>query len=255
MKKRDRCRPLPPGLPAEQIARRLRSRKAAFKWCGKPPGMSAALVLKFEKKMRAGKTISDLTDAQSKWFVVPRSRLVKHRELNPEWSAAIQKLGRANVGKKAQRTSGRGRQAKHMCLNGLHPMKGHNVLVIRHRGRKERRCRACHYLMMHGKPMTEETKAALIGAMERGETLAQFLHGRPAGGGPVDRSLVITAPAKFYHQRKIDPDFARVVDNYLPANNAIGQTLRHAKDAPPEMKPALVTLARLRHKIKGIRAT
>jgi hypothetical protein len=246
-------RPLPAGLTADQIARRLRSRKAAFKWCGKPPGMSAALVLKFEKRIHEGRTITDLTFPKSKWFLVPSSRWQKHCELNPAWAANIYKLGRANVAKKLQRVSGRGRQAKYVCLNGGHPMKGNNVRIVRNRGRIERRCRACHYRTMHGKPMTEETKAKIIAALKRGDRLRQFLHGQPFDGGPRDRSLIITSPAKFYHQREIDPDFAKIVDKYIPANTSIGQTLRYAKDAPAEMKPVLINLARLRHKIKAVR--
>jgi hypothetical protein len=241
------------GLTQEQIARRARQRKAALKWCGKPPGMSAQLALKFEKKIHAGKTITDLTSPKSKWFLVPSTRFRKHCELNPEWGASIYKLGRVNVAKKAHRVSGRGRQAKHVCLNGGHPMKGNNVMVIRHRGRIERRCRACHYLTMHGKPMAEETRSRIIAALERGERLRQILHGHPFDGGLRDPTLIIASPAKFYHQCKIDSDFAKIVEKYIPANTGIGQTLRYAKDATPEMKPALIALARLRHKIKAVR--
>jgi CheY-like chemotaxis protein len=81
-------------------------------------------------------------------------------------------------------------------------MKGNNVRIVRNRGRIERRCRACHYRTMHGKPMTEETKAMIIAALERGDRLRQFLHGHPFDGGRRDRSLIIASPAKFYHQRE-----------------------------------------------------
>jgi hypothetical protein len=232
------------------------SRKAAIKWRGQPTGMSAKLALKFEKEMNDGRTIADLTKSPKlKGYLVTACRFRKHCELNPAWGANMYKLSRINVGKKAQRTSGRGRQAKDICLNGGHPMKGSNVMVIRHRGRIERRCRACHYLTMHGKPMTEEIRIRIVAALERGERLRQILHGHPFGGGPRDRSLIITSPAKFYHQCEIDPDFAKIVDRYIPANTSIGQTLRYAKakDVPAEMTPALIALARLRHKVKAVR--
>jgi hypothetical protein len=206
--------------------------------------------------MVAGKTITEMTGAKSKSFLVPVSRFKKHCELNPEWAATIIKLGRVNVGKKAQRTSSRGHQARRICLNGLHPMKGHNVMIILHRDgsrNSERRCRACHTKAALGRPMTEETKAKIIAALERGERLRQFLHGIPFDGGPQDHSLVITSVAKFMHQREIDPDFAKIVNKYIPAGNAIAQTLRFNKDAPAEMKPALIALARLRHKLKTVR--
>ena len=109
-------------------------------------------------------------------------------------------------------------------------MTGDNVMVRRHHGYIERRCRACHYLTMHGKPMTEEIKSRIIVALERGDRLRQIIHGHPFEGGPRDPSLIIASPAKFYHQRKIDPDFAKIVDEYIPANTRIGQTFRYAKD-------------------------
>jgi hypothetical protein len=101
--------------------------------------------------------------------------------------------------------------------------------------------------------MTEETRARIIAALERGERPRQFTHGIPFGGGPRDHSLALTTPAKFYHQRTIDPEFARVCDKYIPASCSVAQALHHAKDAPAEMKPALIAFARLRHRIKTAR--
>lgn len=233
-----------------------KQRKSAFNGYSKP-GLPAKLAIKFDKQMLGGKTISDLTMCvTSKFYLVSISRFRKHCELNPAWGKKIDKLSRVNDSAKKQRTSGKRLMTKRMCLNGLHPMRGHNLMIVRHLDgsrRDERRCRACQTKNSIGRPMTEEMRVTLIAAMERGVPPSQFVHGRPSGGGPVDRSLVITTPSKFYHQRKIDPDFDRVCDKYIPANGSIGQTLRYAKDAPAEMRPALIAFARLRYKVKTAR--
>jgi hypothetical protein len=221
-----------------------------------PPGMPQTLAQRFEREANDGKTIRDLTDINSKSYIVPNSRFRKHCDLNPAWGNKIRKLSDANAAKKKKLSNGRSVATRKFCLKGLHPMKGHNLMIDPGR----RRCRACFMARMHGKPMTAETMERLKNAIKAGTPLAEILHGKPLGGGPNDRSLAITSAAKFYHQRKIDPDFASFVDQYIVISNSVGQIARRARDAeknpnavlPPEMRPTVVAIARLRHRLRAI---
>jgi len=88
-------------------------------------------------------------------------------------------------------------------------------------------------------------------AIRHGASFGQICHGDPIGGGPTDRSLVLTTAAKFQRQRQIDPDFDAFVNEHFASSNSIGQTLRHNRDLPPELKQTVVAVARLKHKIKA----
>jgi hypothetical protein len=252
--KRDRTRPRPAGLTPKEIAHRDRLREVALKWRGMPPGMPQALARQFERKANDGKTIKDLTDINSESYIVPNSRFRKHCDLNPAWGSKIRKLSDANAAKKKKLSNGRSIATREFCLKGLHPMKGHNLMIDPGR----RRCRACFMARMHGKPMTAETMDRLKNAIKDGTPLAEFLHGKPLGGGRKDRSLVITTPAKFYHQREIDPEFASLVDKHITTSNVVGQLARRVRcghkkqktDAAlsPEMRPTVIAMARLRHR-------
>lgn len=230
--------------------------KSPFKaWS--PPGIPAKIATEFERRMRAGRTIYDLTQmATSKFYLVSRNRFKMHCEMHPAWGRLMKRLSRKNTLKKKSLSNGKKLATRHICLNGLHAMKGRNIMIVRHRDRSrndERRCRACAYKAAIGKPMTAEIRDRLIAALERGDRPRQFCHGHPFEGGPRDPSLIITKVAKFMHQRTIDPEFARICDKYIPASCSVAQTLRHAKDAPAEMKPALIAFARLRHRVKTAR--
>jgi hypothetical protein len=250
MKKRDRTRPRPADLSAKEKSRRDRQREAALKWSGVPPGIPPELVRQFDKLLNAGKTIKDLTDATSESFVVPASRFQKHCSLHPEWSVAVRKLSDANASKKKKDNHHRSAATREFCLKGLHRMEGHNLMVDPGR----RRCRACFNARIQGRPMTAETISRIKSALESGASLGQILWGKPVGGGRVDRSLIITTSGKFYHQCKIDAAFATLVDQHIADSNSVGQTVRLYRELPAEMKPTLIAVARLRHKIKGIRA-
>jgi hypothetical protein len=104
---------------------------------------------------------------------------------------------------------------------------------------------------MPGNPMTAEMVERIKEAIINGASFDQICHGRPIGGGPVDRSLSITTAAKFQRQRQIDPDFDAFVNEHFASSNSIGQTLRHNRDLPPELKRTVVAVARLKHKIKA----
>jgi hypothetical protein len=260
--KRDRTRPRPPGLAPKEIAHRDRLREVALKWMGKPPGMPKALAQKFEREAKGGKTIKDLTDINSKSYIVPNSRFRKHCDLNPAWGKRMYRLSAANSGKKKSANSKRGVATRKMCLRGLHPMKGHNLMLDINDGRPRRRCRACFTARLHGKPMTAEMMERLKTALRGGASLGEILWGRPMGGGPKDRSLAITTPGKFYHQRRVDPDFDAFVEEHIADSNSRGFIARQVRtglkkkksDAvlPPELRPTIVVMAAVRGRLRAL---
>ncbi len=255
--KRDRTRPRPAKLTPREIWHRDRMRASALKWAGLPPGMSPALARKFEQSLEDDKTIKDLTAPQSSFYLVPESRFKKHCEINPAWAQNIFELNKASITKKRKTTSGHGLARKKFCLRGLHRMTKDNVLID---GVGHRRCKACRYTSMAGKPMTAEMVDQIKEAIINGASFGQICHGAPIGGGPVDRSLVITSAAKFQRQRKLDPDFDALVNKHFASSNIIGQIARHVRRGhkkentnsvlPPEMKPTVIAIGRLRHRLR-----
>jgi hypothetical protein len=93
--------------------------------------------------------------------------------------------------------------------------------------------------------MTAETMERIKAALVEGYPLARIVCGKPG-------SLKITTSSKLNYQRKIDPEFSRFVEKHIEASNAVGQTLRHAKDLPAEFRPAIIKLARLKHKVRTV---
>ncbi|MCK1599840.1 hypothetical protein [Bradyrhizobium sp. 164] len=114
-----------------------------------------------------------------------------------------------------------------------------------------RRCRTCHYAAAAGHPMPVEKVEEIKGAVANGATFNQICHGYPAGGGEIDRSLILTTGPKLQRQRRLDPEFDEFVSKHFEANSFIGQLLRHNKDAPEEMKATLRLIGKIRHKVKA----
>jgi hypothetical protein len=96
--------------------------------------------------------------------------------------------------------------------------------------------------------MIERIKEAIVG----GASFNQICDGIPIGGGPRDPSLYLVKAEKLQHLRRLDPDFDAFVTKHFAVSNSIGQTLRHAGELPPEFKPTVIAVARLKHKIKII---
>jgi hypothetical protein len=59
--------------------------------------------------------------------------------------------------------------------------------------------------------MTPLALAKVRRALEAGATTSQICNGRPVGGGKIDRRLILTTGHKFYQQRRLDPEFNRLV--------------------------------------------
>lgn len=222
-------------------------RKADLKWRHMAPGMTQALAKRFERRMEQGKTVKDLTSPSLQTYVVPESRYKVHCRLHPVWAKRISKLNAASITKKRKETSGHGNATKKYCLRGLHRMTKANVLID---GVGHRRCRACRYISMAGKPMPPEKIEEIKAAIVDGATFNEICHGKSVGGKR-DASIILTTAAKFQRQRKLDPDFDAFVNKHFEGNNFVGQLFRYIKGVPEEMKPTLRLIGKIRHKIKA----
>jgi hypothetical protein len=65
--------------------------------------------------------------------------------------------------------------------------------------------------------------------LRRGISLAQICHGRPTGGGKVDRRLVRVRPNVFYRYRQLNPEFDQLVREALIGSNSRGQKIRFSR--------------------------
>ncbi|WP_247313584.1 hypothetical protein [Bradyrhizobium sp. 48] len=224
-------------------------RKTSRKWWAMAPGMPAALADRFERGMTRGDTVMDLTSPDRKTYVVPASRYKVHCSMHPAWARRIAKLNKKNISIKKRDTSDRRALTQKYCLKGLHLMTGDNVMIVNAIG--HRRCRACHYAASAGHPMPPEKVEEIKAAVVDGATFNQICNGIPAGGGEIDRSLVITTAPKLQRQRRLDPELDAFLIKHFEANSFIGQLLHHNKDASEEMKTTLRLIGKIRHKVKA----
>ncbi|MBH5387014.1 hypothetical protein [Bradyrhizobium diversitatis] len=224
-------------------------RKTSRKWWAMAPGMTAGLVDRFERGMKRGNTVNDLTSPDRKTYVVPASRYKVHCQLHPAWAKRMTKINRDNISRKERDCSDRRLRTQEYCLKGLHRMTGDNVMIVNAIG--HRRCRTCHYAASAGHPMPPEKVEEIKAAVANGATFNQICNGVPAGGGEIDRSLVITTAPKLQRQRKLDPEFDAFLKKHFEANTFVGQLLRHNKEASEEMKTTLRLIGKIRHKVKA----
>jgi hypothetical protein len=132
-------------------------------------------------------------------------------------------------------------------------MKGRNLMVVRRAsGGMIRFCRSCRDAARGAKPITPEIMNRIKEALERGASIGEITKGFPTGGGPVDRRLYICEHERMLRQRKIDPEFDSLIKKHMAASISVGLALHHAKDLPPEFKPTIIAVARLKHRIKTI---
>lgn len=167
MKKRDRTRPRPANITAEDAARRDKIRIGRLRWLGKPPGLPPWMVERVERRMAKGRTIEDLTRGVSKFYMVTYTRFNKHCELNPQWGERIFKLNKASITKKKKRKSiGNRLLTQEVCLKGLHPMKGNNLIVYKNGHRRCRECRtltdSIYHMIRHNRDLLPEMKPTLV---------------------------------------------------------------------------------------------
>jgi hypothetical protein len=168
----------------------------------------------------------------------------KHCALYPEWGAEAQRIAKINA-KAADIlksvNSAKRRQTQEVCLKGLHPMKGDNLMI--HKGR--RACLACwqhhaaHPPIHSILPVLDLIKDGL----RRGISLGQICHGRPTGGGKVNRRLVRVRPNVFYRYRQLNPEFDQFVREALTGSNSRGQKIRYTRVRTASVREEIHTRA------------
>jgi hypothetical protein len=175
-----------------------------------PPGIPPDMAIEFMNRLKAGSTVRKLTGGGKALgpALVTFDRFKKHCELHPEWGAEAWRISKINC------NLGKGYRLRKLtemfCLKGLHRMIGANVRIDPSRGR--RCCLACRNFARDNPPkMTALAIANVRKALQAGATTSQICNGHPAGGGRINRSLILTTGHKFYQQRRLDPEFNRFV--------------------------------------------
>jgi hypothetical protein len=214
-------------------------RAGALRWRGKPPGLAPEMADEFMARIVAGETIRDLTnpapvvDPAAPYVppMVSADRLRKHYERDPEWGAKVRKLSWENFARKSRESSHMRRRTAEMCQKGLHSMTGDNVMISHKKNRQWRQCLACRRLAAQKPPL--ESILAIVDVIKekiiRGTSIGEICHGKPTGGGPIDRSLILTMHNKFSYLRKTNVEFDQFVREHTKNNNSRGQHIRHTR--------------------------
>jgi hypothetical protein len=128
-------------------------------------------------------------------------------------------------------------------------------MVDMNAGRVRRRCRACFKLREHGAPMTPDLRASIIARLESGSSVEEIARGVPTMGGPKDSSLKLLTWKKLHYARNFDPELDAIVRKHTADSGIVAGAVRRAKGLPAELKPTMVAVARLKHRIKAVRSS
>jgi hypothetical protein len=226
-------------LPLGQ-SRADKCRAGTLRWLNVPPGIPTEMAAEFMARIVAGETIRDLTnppptvDPIAPYIppMVSADRFRKHCELNPEWAAEVRKLSWANFARKSRESSHMRRRTAEMCQKGLHPMTGDNVMISHKENRRQwRQCLACRRLAAQTPPL--ESILAIVDVIKekiaKGTSISEITHGRPTGGGKINRSLILAPANKFSYLRKTNPEFDQFIREHTKENNSRGQRIRYTR--------------------------
>jgi len=191
-----------------------------------PRLMTPAQATTFMSRLRAGESVRRLTSGSKevgKALATP-NKFKNHCVAYSEWGAEAKRFAIINANILKSVNSAKRKRTQEVCLKGLHPMKGDNLMI--HKGR--RACLACwrhhasHPPINSILPVLDQIKDDL----RRGISLGQICQGRPTGGGKIDRSLMRVRPNVFYRYRELNPDFDKFVLEALAGSNSRGQKIR-----------------------------
>jgi hypothetical protein len=185
-----------------------------------PPGLSDEKAARMMIAFRAGSTL--------RRFHLKASKFEAYCARHPEYGREALPLLQTNL-RAANQRKGEARRLQTHCKHG-HSLA--DAFVTHQNGFIKRDCRTCWKIRGRlGGTMKPEALAKVKAAFERGgATVNQILHGRPAGGGLVDRSLRIVDSAAFYRYRRENPEFDRFIAETIANNNSRGQQIRYARE-------------------------
>jgi hypothetical protein len=193
--------------------------------------------------MVAGQSKRQFTHGRSP-IVTPR-KFSKHCASYPTYGAEIARLSEKNIANVNARKSANSRTRRLtavMCMKGLHQMIPDNILRRKDaRRRNWRQCKACYEATLVKPPVLalekiqiEEIKRDIL----YGASISQICHGRPTGGGKVDRSLVRARPNVFKYLRQVNADFDRFMQENYTYSLSAAQKIRWSR-----IKTRIVTAA------------
>jgi hypothetical protein len=205
-------------------------RAAWAKWVGMPPGLTPELASRFMLNLHGGMTIRDMT-FNGEHYICSLARFEKHCQLNPKWGVAARKLSWDNFKKKSRESSHQRRRTAEMCLKGLHPMVGDNVMISHKKNRQWRQCLACRRHAANNPPMA--SILAVVDVIKerivKGASISEVTQGWPTGGGERNSSLILAPPNKFASLRRTNPEFDQFIRERIKGNNSRGQRIRHTR--------------------------
>jgi hypothetical protein len=186
-----------------------------------PRFMTPAQATTFMNRLRSGESAKRVVNGGTLGKpVCSFTKFKKHCAAYTVWGTEAQRLAKNNASPRRTLT-------QEVCLKGLHPMKGDNLMS--HKGR--RMCRACwrhhatHPPIHSILPVLDLIKDDL----RRGISFRQICGGIPSGGGKVDRSLIRVRPNVFYRYRKLNPEFDQFVRMALVDSRSRGQKIRFTR--------------------------
>jgi hypothetical protein len=182
--------------------------------------------------MVAGQSKRQFTHGRSS--IVTRRKLSQHCASYPTYGAEIARLSEKNIANVNARKSANQhmkRLTAEFCFKGLHRMTPDNSFRYESGGRSRRQCAACHYIARTRPPLKSILPKieAIKSAMLKGASVSQIIHGRPPGGGKVDRSLIMAQPNVFQYFRTLNPDFDRFVREQSSDSLSVGQKIRWSR--------------------------
>jgi hypothetical protein len=185
-----------------------------------PPSLSDEKAARILAAFREGGTL--------KPFYLRGGRFEAYCKAHPEYARDALPLLEANRKAGDKRKGERFRAMTH-CKHG-HPL---SEARIRHyKGWTVRDCVRCEEIRRsQGGIMKPEALAKVKAALESGgATISQIIHGRPVGGGAVNRSLRLVDSAAFYRYRRENPEFDRFVAEASANNKSRGQRIRFVRE-------------------------
>jgi hypothetical protein len=181
-----------------------------------PSGLSDEKAARMMLALRKGRTL--------RLFGVKAPRLEAYFKSHPEYEQEALPLIEANNEAARLRKGDILRTTTH-CRAGLHLMTGDNVFMDGTHGRK--RCRACRRASSAFAPlMSIEVAEKVKQALQGGASLGQITHGKPIGGGKINRKLAITSFKIIKRYRQENPRFDQFVTEAISDSRAFANKIQ-----------------------------
>jgi hypothetical protein len=192
-----------------------------------PPLMTPAQVIRCISALELGVTRRRMAKREDGAPIVGAKKFKKHCSMFPTWGKKAIQMADKNT--KAADLLKSPKLYRRSCKHGHSLDEGRIYFKY---GYVCRRCRKCDKIRNDNAGLVRpEVAARIAAALRNGATINQIIHGRPAGGGRRDRSLVLVYPPAFYRYRRENPNFDKLVLGYI--ENRILSKPNPVLDVPP----------------------